>query len=85
MEPFLGQITLVAFNFAPVGWAFCDGHAPVHRPESGAVSTDRHDLRRRRSDDVRPAGPAQSHSAAPGPERTAPAITRSARSVGPRT
>ena len=25
MEPFLGQIALVAFNFAPVGWAFCDG------------------------------------------------------------
>ncbi len=25
MEPYLGQITLVAFNFAPLGWAFCDG------------------------------------------------------------
>ncbi len=25
MEPFLGQITLVAFTFAPVGWAFCNG------------------------------------------------------------
>ncbi len=25
MEPYLGQIALVAFNFAPVGWAFCDG------------------------------------------------------------
>ena len=25
MDPFLGQITLVAFNFAPVGWAFCNG------------------------------------------------------------
>ena len=25
MDPYLGQITLVAFNFAPVGWAFCDG------------------------------------------------------------
>lgn len=24
-DPFLGQITLVAFNFAPRGWAFCDG------------------------------------------------------------
>ena len=24
MEPFLGQIELFGFNFAPVGWAFCD-------------------------------------------------------------
>jgi microcystin-dependent protein len=25
MEPFIGYITLVGFNFAPVGWAFCNG------------------------------------------------------------
>ena len=25
MEPFLGQITLFPFNFAPVGWAMCEG------------------------------------------------------------
>ncbi|WP_317124748.1 phage tail protein [Chryseobacterium sp. 6424] len=24
-EPFLGQIAFVAFNFAPVGWAECNG------------------------------------------------------------
>jgi microcystin-dependent protein len=24
-EPFVGQIIAVGFNFAPVGWAFCDG------------------------------------------------------------
>ncbi len=24
-EPFLGQLKIVGFNFAPVGWAFCDG------------------------------------------------------------
>jgi microcystin-dependent protein len=24
-EPFLGQIILVGFNFAPQGWAFCAG------------------------------------------------------------
>lgn len=24
-EPFLGQITIVGFNFAPRGWALCDG------------------------------------------------------------
>src|SRR5271165_3262035 len=25
MNPFLGQITLFPFNFAPVGWALCEG------------------------------------------------------------
>jgi microcystin-dependent protein len=25
MEPFIGQIMPVGFNFAPRGWAFCDG------------------------------------------------------------
>ena len=25
MEPFMGQIITVGFNFAPQGWAFCDG------------------------------------------------------------
>lgn len=25
MEPFLGQVQIFGFNFAPRGWAFCDG------------------------------------------------------------
>jgi microcystin-dependent protein len=25
VDPYIGQIALVAFNFAPVGWAFCNG------------------------------------------------------------
>lgn len=25
MEPFIGQIMIVCFNFAPRGWAFCNG------------------------------------------------------------
>ena len=25
MDPFLGEIQMVGFNFAPVGWAMCDG------------------------------------------------------------
>jgi len=25
MEPFIGQIMMVGFNFAPRGWALCDG------------------------------------------------------------
>ena len=24
-EPFIGEIRMVGFNFAPRGWAFCDG------------------------------------------------------------
>lgn len=25
MEPFIGQIMMVGFNFEPKGWAFCHG------------------------------------------------------------
>ena len=25
MDPFLGQLMLVPYNFAPRGWAFCNG------------------------------------------------------------
>lgn len=25
MEPFIGQIQLFPYNFAPSGWAFCEG------------------------------------------------------------
>jgi microcystin-dependent protein len=25
MEPFLGQIQLLPYNFVPIGWAFCEG------------------------------------------------------------
>lgn len=29
-EPFLGEIKLLSFGFAPKGWAFCDGqHLPI--------------------------------------------------------
>lgn len=34
-EPFLGEIRLVAFNFAPRGWAFCDGQIlPINQNQS---------------------------------------------------
>lgn len=33
--PFLGQIILVSFNFAPVGWAFCDGQLlPINQNQA---------------------------------------------------
>jgi microcystin-dependent protein len=34
-EPFLGQISIVGFNFAPRGWAFCDGQIlPINQNPS---------------------------------------------------
>lgn len=34
-EPFLGEIKIVAFNFAPRGWAFCDGQIlPINQNQS---------------------------------------------------
>lgn len=34
-EPFLGEIRLVGFNFAPRGWAFCDGQLlPINQNQS---------------------------------------------------
>ena len=49
MEPFVGQIQAFGFNFAPRGWAFCDGQvmAMAHNPAlvsllgTGDVSTTR--------------------------------------------
>ena len=34
-EPFLGEIKLVSFNFAPRGWAYCDGQMlPINQNQS---------------------------------------------------
>lgn len=34
-EPFLGYIALVGFNFAPIGWAFCNGQLlPIAQNEA---------------------------------------------------
>ncbi len=34
-EPFLGEIKIVAFNFPPRGWAFCDGQIlPISQNQS---------------------------------------------------
>ena len=35
MEPFLGQILMVAFNFAPIGWALCNGQImPINQNQA---------------------------------------------------
>ena len=34
-EPFIAEIRIVGFNFAPRGWAFCDGHIlPINQNQS---------------------------------------------------
>ena len=34
-EPFLAEVKIVAFNFAPRGWAFCDGQIlPINQNQS---------------------------------------------------
>lgn len=35
MEPFLGQISIVAFTYAPKGWAFCNGQIlPINQNQA---------------------------------------------------
>jgi microcystin-dependent protein len=35
MEPFLGQVELFAFNFAPQGWAACEGQLlPINQNQA---------------------------------------------------
>jgi microcystin-dependent protein len=35
MEPFIGQILMVAFNFAPKGWALCNGQlVPINQNQA---------------------------------------------------
>ena len=47
-QPYVGEIRMFAGNFAPAGWMFCEGQLlPISRKRD-PVSTDRHDLRRRR-------------------------------------
>jgi microcystin-dependent protein len=34
-EPFLAEIKIIGFNFAPRGWAFCDGQIlPINQNQS---------------------------------------------------
>ena len=47
-EPFLGEIRIFAGNFAPRGWALCNGQTPAHLAEHRAVFTPGHAVRRRR-------------------------------------
>jgi microcystin-dependent protein len=34
-EPFLGQLSIVSFNFPPKGWAFCNGQfLPINQNQA---------------------------------------------------
>ena len=33
-NPFVGEIRMFGGNFAPAGWAFCDGQTTAHLPRT---------------------------------------------------
>ena len=69
-EPFVGEVRMFAGNFAPRGWAFCDGQLLAVSQNDALFSPPRHHLRRRRADHLRPARPARPHPAStPAPAR----------------
>ena len=44
-EPFLGEIRMFGFGFAPQGWAPCNGQLLPISQNTGPVQPPRHDLR----------------------------------------
>jgi hypothetical protein len=58
MDPFLAEIRLFAGNFAPRGWAFCNGQIMSISQNTALFSLLGDDLRRQRHDDLRSTGPA---------------------------
>ena len=54
MDPFIGEIRLVPFNFAPRGWALCAGQLLPISQNQALFSLLGTIVRRRRTDDVRP-------------------------------
>ncbi len=65
-EPFLSEIRLFSFQFAPKGWALCNGQLlPINQNQAlfALLGTD---VRRQRPDELRAARPARPH---PDPRR----------------
>ena len=52
--PYIGEIRIIAFNFAPVGWMLCAGQQLQISAVRHAVQPDRDDVRRRRPVHVQP-------------------------------
>ena len=78
-EPFLSEIRLMSFEFAPKGWALCNGQLLADQPEPSAVFTAGHDVRRRRADELRPSRSARSSA---DPCRQWPHLGRAGRGAG---
>ncbi len=73
-QPFVGQVIAVGFNFAPVGWAFCDGPLLPISQYTALFQLIGTTVRRRRPDDIRPAGPSRAGGARHGPGVRAAAL-----------
>ena len=56
-EPFLSEIRLMSFNFAPKGWALCNGQLLPINQNQALVLPARHDVRRQRPDELRASRP----------------------------
>ena len=59
-EPFLGEIRNFGFNFAPQGWAQCQGQL-LSISQNSALFSARHHVRRRRPNHLRAARHARAH------------------------
>ncbi len=66
-QPFVGQIIAVGFNFAPAGWALCQGQLLSISENRDPIPAHRHDVRRQRADDLWFAGPSRARRARRGP------------------
>ena len=66
-DPFVAEIRIFPFNFAPEGLGVVRRPAPAAVAEHRAVLAARHDLRRRRQVELRAARPAGPRADAPGP------------------
>ena len=64
-DPFVAEIRIFPFNFAPRGWAWCDGQLLPLSQNTALFSLLGNDLRRQRQVELRPAGPSGSRSDAP--------------------
>ena len=80
-DPFVAEIRIFPFNFAPTGWAFCDGQLLPISQNTALFSLLGTHLRRRRQVDLRAAGPAGQRADAAGPGAGALAARSSARSA----
>ena len=65
-DPFVAEIRIFPFNFAPKGWAWCDGQLVPIVAEHGAVFVAGDDLRGRWKVELRASRPSGPRADAPG-------------------